>query len=189
MPAKSSTIVTALTTAAVVAVGVLGYQAAASAPATLTQARSDGHHSSPQGNRDQPGKKAKPPAPAPVPAASGTGRRVVYSLGGKRVWLVDAKGKTLRTFTVAPSTVSPAPGSYAVGSRSVSVTGSDGIAIEHVVRFTTVNAVTVGFSAAVDGSRPDPGAAKKTGGIRESRDDGKALWDFALHGTKVVVVS
>ncbi|MEU5209665.1 hypothetical protein [Streptomyces sp. NPDC020742] len=189
MPAKSSTIVTALTTAAIIAVGVLGYQAAASAPDTLTQARDDGHHSTAQGHRDQPKKKAPKPAPPAVPDASGTGRRVVYSLGGKRVWLVGVDGRAVRTFTVAPSTVSPPLGSYPVVSRSVSVTGSDGIAIEHVVRFAAVNGVTVGFSAAVDGSRPDPATGKKTGGIRESRDDGKAMWDFALQGTKVVVVA
>ncbi|MGW7573651.1 hypothetical protein [Streptomyces sp. NPDC054765] len=189
MPAKSSTIVTALTTAAVVVVGVLGYQASASAPDTLTQARKDSHHSAPKDRPDPRGKKDKAPAPAAVPAASGKGRRIVYSLGAKRVWLVGPADKALRTFTVAPSTVSPPLGAYAVGTRSVSVTGSDGIAIEHVVRFAMVDGVTVGFSAAVDGSKPDQGSSKKTGGIRESRDDGKAMWDFALHGTKVVVVS
>ncbi|QHC20509.1 hypothetical protein [Streptomyces sp. GS7] len=191
MPAKSSTIVTALTAAALVAIGVLGYQASASASAPLTAVRGDG----PAADRkpaahDQAGKKEQSPAaPAPVPAASGTGKRVVYALGAKRVWLVDTDGKALRTFPVAPSTVSPAPGAYAVTSRSVSVTGSDGVAIEHVVRFAVVKGVVVGFSAAVDGSTPAPDGAKKTGGIRESRDDGKALWDFALRGGKIVVVS
>jgi len=188
VPAKSSTIVTALTTAAVVVVGVLGYQAAASAPDTLTQARKAGHHSTPKSHRERD-KKDKAPAPAPVPDASGKGRRIVYSLDAKRVWLVDANDRAQRTYRVAPSAVSPALGAYAVASRSVSVTGSDGIAIEHVVRFAAVDGVTIGFSAAVDGSMPEPGSAKKTGGIRESREDGRAMWDFALHGTKVVVVS
>ncbi|MCL7491829.1 MULTISPECIES: hypothetical protein [Streptomyces] len=189
MPAKSSMIVTALTTAAVVVVGVLGYQAAASAPDTLTQARKDSPHRASKGHSEQGRKKGKAPAPAEVPAASGKGRRIVYSLDAKRVWLVGPKDKALRTYRVAPSTVSPPLGSYAVSSRSVSVTGSDGIAIEHVVRFASVDSVTIGFSAAVDGSMPAAGSTKKTGGIRESREDGKAMWDFALHGTKVVVVS
>ncbi|MFI7099950.1 hypothetical protein ACIBK8_11380 [Streptomyces sp. NPDC050161] len=191
MPAKSSTIVTALTAAALVAVGVLGYQASASAPDDLTQARKDGGHSAakkPSG-QDGHGKKETHPAPAAVPAASGKGRRVVYSLGDKRVWLVGADGKATRTYKVAPSSVSPPMGTYAVTSRSVSVTGSDGIAIEHVVLFTSVNGVVIGFSAAVDGSTPDPGASQKTGGIREARDDGAALWKFGLTGTKVVVVA
>ncbi|AJT66351.1 hypothetical protein [Streptomyces chattanoogensis] len=190
MPAKSSTIVTALTAAALVAVGVLGYQASASAPDRLT-ARGESHHGKRAAHHSPPAKKDRTPRPAAVPAASGTGKRVVYALGAKRVWLVDAQGKALRTYQVTPSTVSPAAGTYQVTQRSVSLTGSDGLAIEHVVLFAKTEGVVIGFSAAVDGStpKPGPGAAKKTGGVRESRADGKAMWDFALVGTKVVVVA
>ncbi|MEW1654388.1 hypothetical protein [Streptomyces sp. NPDC093707] len=192
MPAKSSTIVTGLTAAALVAIGVLGYQASASASAPLAPVRGDAKAAAHQpAARDQHDKKDKPPAPAPVPEQSGTGKRVVYALGAKRVWLVGADGTAQRTFTVAPSAVNPVPGTYPVASRSVSVTGSDGVAIEHVVRFAVVDGVVIGFSAAVDGSTPAPGGppAKKTGGVRESREDGAALWDFAVQGTKIVVVS
>jgi hypothetical protein len=189
VPAKSSSIVVALTAAAVVVVGVLGYQAAASAPDQLTQARKGGGPTTPKTPADPHAKKEKAPAPPAIPAASGSGERVVYALGAKRVWLVGADGKARRTFAVAPSTVSPPLGTYSVTSRSVSVTGSDGIAIEHVVRFASVDNVVIGFSAAVDGSKPDLDPAKKTGGVRESRDDGKAMWDFALRGAKVVVVA
>ncbi|GAA2681491.1 hypothetical protein [Streptomyces lunalinharesii] len=194
MPSKSSTIVTALTAAALVAIGLLGFQASASASASgpLTPVRGDARAADEKpAARDQHDKKDKPPAPAPVPAQSGSGKRVVYALGAKRVWLVGADGTAQRTFAVAPSTVSPPPGTYPVSSRSVSVTGSDGVAIEHVVRFASVDGVVVGFSAAVDGSTPAPGGAgtKKTGGIRESRADGSALWDFAVRGVKIVVVA
>ena len=190
MPAKSSSIVTALTAAALVVVGVVGYQASASASDPLTQVRSDGSHApkSPA-KHDRHKKKAKSPDAVAIPAGSGEGERVVYSLGAERVWLVGADGKARRTYEVAPSSVSPPVGSYSVTSRSVSVTGSDGVAVEHVVRFAGVDGVVIGFSAAVDGSMPDADPRKKTGGIRESRDDGKAMWDFALHGTKVVVVN
>ncbi|WP_411121533.1 hypothetical protein [Streptomyces sp. x-19] len=191
MPSKSSTIVTGLTAAALVAIGLLGFQASASASGPLTPVRGSVRTSDEKpAARDQHDKKDKPPAPAPVPAQSGSGKRVVYALGAKRVWLVGADGAAQRTFAVAPSTVSPVPGTYPVSSRSVSVTGSDGVAIEHVVRFASVDGVVVGFSAAVDGSTPAPGGAnaKKTGGIRESRADGAALWDFAVRGVKIVVV-
>ncbi|MCZ9345438.1 hypothetical protein NGM37_47635, partial [Streptomyces sp. TRM76130] len=57
-------------------------------------------------------------APPAVPDGSGTGRRIVYSLGEQRVWLVDASDATRRTFTVWPGTVSPDPGSYTIGSRT-----------------------------------------------------------------------
>lgn len=188
MPAKSSTIITALTAAALVAVGVLGYQAAASAPDTLAPGRKDGSHGSNAPKSPAKGEKDKP-RPVAVPEGSGEGRRVVYALGAKRVWLVDEDGKAVRTYRVAPSTVSPPAGTYTVTSRSVAVTGSDGVAIEHVVRFASVDGVVIGFSAAVDRATPKPDPSKRTGGIRESRADGKAMWEFALRGVKVVVVS
>lgn len=125
-----------------------------------------------------------------MPAHSGSGKRVVYALDARRVWLIGPKEQVLRTYEVVPSTVNPAPGAYSVTTRSASVTGSDGIPIENVVRFATVDNVVVGFSAAVDGSMPQPSAGqKKTGGVREKRADGEAMWKFATIGTKVVVVS
>ncbi|TSB18551.1 hypothetical protein [Streptomyces benahoarensis] len=188
MPARSSTIVTALTAAALVAVGFLGYQASASAPADLRPHKT-GNTAGKHPTRPGSGKKEHRPAEPKVPEASGTGKRIVYALGAKRVWLVGADGTASRTFTVSPSPVSPPMGTYPVTSRSVSVTGSDGIAIEHVVRFASVDGVVIGFSAAVDGSSPNPDASQRTGGIRESRADGGAMWGFAVNGTKVVVVA
>lgn len=93
-----------------------------------------------------------------------------------------------RTFTVAPGSVDPPPGSYVVTSRSGAVTGSDGTPIEHVVRFTTVQNATIGFSAALDGSMPEPDPTVRTGGIRETVADGAAMWTFATIGRGVVVV-
>ncbi|UNO44047.1 L,D-transpeptidase [Streptomyces sp. MST-110588] len=187
-------IVTALTAAALAVVGGLAYQAAASAPDHLTQARHAGHSSSaspaPSGPAQQSGKGKPRKAANAVPEDSGEGRRVVYALGARRVWLVGDDGKPLRTYKVTPSTVSPKPGSYTVLSpRSELSPGSDGVPVEHVVRFLVApDGVVFGFSAARDGSMPDPKSTKKTGGIRQSRDDGAAMWDFALPETKVVVV-
>ena len=62
------------------------------------------------------------------------------------------------------------------------------MAVEHVVRFTNVTGVAIGFSAAVDGSTSAPAPAKKLGGIRESRAGRHAMWDFATIGTKVIVI-
>ncbi|GGY26471.1 hypothetical protein GCM10010363_03830 [Streptomyces omiyaensis] len=176
-----------LTAAAVAAVAFLAYQASASVPADLAEPSRTPGAVAPSASA--PAGAKKPAAnPLTVPAASGTGERVVYALAERRVWLVGAKNKALRTFLVAPSSVSPAPGAYAVTSRSGSVTGSDGVQIEHVVRFATVEDVTVGFSAALDGSMPAADPSKKTGGIRMKRADGDALWTFASIGAKVVVV-
>ncbi|WP_190021780.1 hypothetical protein [Streptomyces hiroshimensis] len=201
---SSGVIVAALTAAALAGVGFLAFQAEA-APDKPHSSHAAGAGASgkgeDKGKGDAPGDNgsgtgsgkddgAKAAVPD-VPAGSGTGKRVVYALGQKRVWLVGTDGKATHSFEVAPSAVNPVPGSYAVTSRSATGTGSDGKAIEHVVRFHSDPAgVVFGFSAAVDGSLPDPTAApKKTGAVREMPADGRAMWDFALNGTKVVVVA
>ncbi|WP_189782230.1 hypothetical protein [Streptomyces capitiformicae] len=185
MASSSSGFVAGLTAAAIAAVGFLTYQASANVPDDLRK---------PSASETPAAKQSKAPAEqekdkaGALPESSGTGERVVYSLDEDRVWLVGASEKITRTFEVTPSTVDPTPATYTVTSRSAAVTGSDGTPIEHVVRFATVDGVVIGFSAAVDGSTPQPDPTTKTGGIRESRKDGKAMWDFAGIGTKVVVV-
>ncbi|MER5280068.1 hypothetical protein ABT025_30630 [Streptomyces sp. NPDC002809] len=175
----------ALTAAAVAVVGFLAYQASANVPDNLSvtpkassSAPATGGHAKPKATKD----------PLAVPAASGTGMRVVYALGDRRVWLVNAKNKSTRTFKVMPSAVSALPGTYPVSSRSGSVTGSDGVPIEHVVRFATNDDVAIGFSAAQDGTMESPDPTLKAGGVRMSREDGNAVWTFATVGVKVVVV-
>ncbi|MEU0137111.1 hypothetical protein ABZ172_24255 [Streptomyces sp. NPDC006296] len=180
----SSGIVAGLTAAAVAAVCFLAYQASANAPDSLTAAPA-GPSSSPAAPSSKP---APPKDPHAVPEDSDTGVRVVYALKDRRVWLVDDKEKTLRTFTVMPSSVSPLPGVYTVSSRSGTIKGSDGVLIEHVVRFANVDDVSVGFSAAQDGSMQSPDPTMKTGGVRMKRADGDEMWTFATVGAKVVVV-
>ncbi|MFJ6051936.1 hypothetical protein [Streptomyces sp. NPDC092307] len=183
MARSSSGIVAGLTAAAVAVVGFLGYQASATAPAhpPKVAAQEPAPAASPAAKQD-------PSKPVAVPEGSGTGVRVVYSVGQKRVWLVGDPAQPPKSFTVMPSTVHPKPGSYAVGSRSGSVTGSDGVPIEHVVRFASTEGVAVGFSARTDGALPEPDPNKKTGGIRMTRADGDAMWAFATIASKVVVV-
>ncbi|AYC39158.1 hypothetical protein ACFYZI_01535 [Streptomyces griseorubiginosus] len=190
MAPSSAGFVTALTTAALATVGLLGYQASTTAP---VKNRTDSAPAAvtskvPQHRKD----------PAALPAASGTGARVVYSLDSDRVWLVGPGDAVTRTFKVTPGNVDPAPGVYAVSSRSNLITGTDGIPVEHVVRFASdVDGVAIGFSAAVRDAAPGPDATPladtgtgtvRTGGIRESRADGDAMWTFAMIGAQVVVV-
>ncbi|MDN3250504.1 hypothetical protein ACFW4O_21890 [Streptomyces mutabilis] len=186
MPARlpSWAWVSGLTVGAIAAVSVLAVQADQGPHPTAVATRP-----SPSATAD-----AKPSpeetAPAPVPDGSGTGRRIVYSLDQKRVWLVDASDAARRTFTVWPGTVSPGPGTYTVGSRTEgATTGSDGVQIEQIVYFAQEDGVSVAFSNAVDGSSPPPPASgTKTGGIRLRKADGAAVWAFATSGTKVMVV-
>ncbi|WP_323371861.1 hypothetical protein [Streptomyces katsurahamanus] len=183
MARSSSGLVAGLAATALAVVGFLAYQASVSAPAgTLGKPRS------PSAAPTVPSVEQKPKDPLALPARTSTGTRVVYALGERRVWLVTGKKRVSRTFQVMPSTVHPKPGSYAVTSRSGQVSGSDGAAIEHVVRFASVDKVTIGFSAAVNGSMSAPDPEKRTGGVRMLRSDGDSMWRFATIGTKVVVV-
>jgi hypothetical protein len=166
-------------------VGFFAYQASANTPDSLASPQPSASvtpSAHPSGTQNKPG----PPAPPTLPPHSGTGSRLVYSLSLKRVWLVD--GSRTQTFAVMPSPVDPKPGAYRVSSRAVSVDGSDGVPVEHVVRFTIVGGVTVGFSAARDNSMASPDPDLKTGGIRMKRSNADAMWALAIIGTKVVVV-
>ncbi|MFF1835246.1 hypothetical protein ACFVXE_13710 [Streptomyces sp. NPDC058231] len=186
MARGSSGIVAGLTAAAIVAVGFLAYQASANAPDSVAAPTATASSSAPADSHARPKDKKHPFA---VPADSGTGARVVYALGDRRVWLVDAKGRATRTFAVMPSALNPRPGKYKVTSRSGSIRGSDGVQIEHVVRFAMADGnVPVGFSAAQDGSMKSPDPTLKTGGVRMGRKDGNAMWTFATVGAVVVVV-
>ena len=51
-----------------------------------------------------------------------------------------------------------------------------------------VDGVAIGFSAAVGKPRSAADTDVRTGGIRESREDGEAMWEFATIGVKVVVI-
>lgn len=181
MAGISAAIVTGLTAAALATVGFLGHQAAVNVPAELRRPGADAAPAVRKAARDKD-------HPTALPARSGQGIRVVYSLDDDRVWLVEDGGKVERTFGVSPSTVDPAPGTYRVTSRSASVTGSDGVPVEHVVRFTSVDGTVIGFSAAVDGSAPQLDPGERTGGIRQTRADGAAMWRFATIGRKIVVI-
>ncbi|MEU8485353.1 MULTISPECIES: hypothetical protein [unclassified Streptomyces] len=183
MARSSSGFVAGLTAAALAVVGFFAYQASASAPDSLAPPKSEKSPSAASSHSP----KDKPDTTA-VPAQSGTGERVVYSVGDDRVWLVSEDGTTERTFKVTPSTVDPPVGKYVVTSRSAAVPGSDGVPIEHVVRFASVDNIAIGFSAAVNGSMAKPDPAKKTGGIREKRADGDAMWEFATIDKRIVVV-
>lgn len=174
---RSGVAVTGLLAAALVTVGVLTVQA------------SDAPLRSPGGGSGArvPGTAAKR-APHALPGDSGSGSRVVYSLGGHRVWLVAAGGTVLRTFPVTAGDVAPAPGAHRVFARDAATLGGDGTAVEHVVLFATAGGANVGFSAAVHGSPAAADHHRLAAAIRVSRTDAKAMWGRAGVGTVVVVV-
>ncbi|RBM06991.1 hypothetical protein [Streptomyces sp. PT12] len=187
-----------LTVGALAVVAFFAYQASASDDRPAAAGVQPSPSASPEdgsGGADGGGEGEGDEGPPPVPAESGDGRRVVYSVGQQRVWLVDTTAGGSEeivqgTYRVFPGGIDPEPGEYAVTSRTAQGTGSDGVAIEHTVIFhTTADGTVHGFSAALDGSTPDPESGQETGAIRQTREDGDAMWLFATAGVAVVVVA
>ncbi|MDB1087420.1 hypothetical protein PJ985_07560 [Streptomyces sp. ACA25] len=196
---SSGAFVAVLTALALAVVGFFTYQAAA-APDRPAAGASAGAEDDATAQPDAEDEQAadlgaepdEPEDPEALPPDSGQGKRVVYSLEAQRVWLVEtaedgAGDEVVHTHVVHPSSVHPLPGEYLVDSRSAEITGSDGVPVQHVVRFATVGETVVGFSSALDGSLPDPDT-EGTGGIRQAPEDGETMWPFATIGVKVVVI-
>lgn len=130
------------------------------------------------------------------PAASGQGRRVVFSESRQRVWLVGQDGPQ-RTYLVSGSlTDNLDPGTYAVYSRSEDAYGiDDSGTMKWFVRFTQGENAAIGFhDIPVDEGRKvqgtdELGTPTSHGCIRQRTADAKALWDFAPIGTTVVVTA
>ncbi|MBM0126152.1 L,D-transpeptidase [Pimelobacter simplex] len=133
-----------------------------------------------------------------LPAGSGTGRRIVFSEGRQRVWLVDSDGEVERTYLVSGSIEDNLdPGTYEVYSRSRHAIGiDDSGTMEYFVRFTQgTRGAAIGFhTIPVDEGKPvqtraQLGTPLSHGCIRQDRPNAIALWDFAPIGTTVVVTA
>ena len=133
-----------------------------------------------------------------LPAGSGSGRRIVFSEGQQRVWLVDGSGDVLRSYLVSGSaTDNLDPGTYDVYSRSRWAVGiDDSGTMQYFVRFTEGDAGgAIGFhTIPVDDGAPvqtvdQLGTPLSHGCVRQRTADAIALWDFAPIGTTVVVTA
>ncbi len=135
--------------------------------------------------------------PEALPPRSGRGKRVVFDIGDQRVWLVDEGGEVRRTYPVSGSlTDNLKPGSYEVYSTSRHAVGiDDSGTMQYMVRFAHGRRAAIGFHdiPVKDGkplqTRADLGAPQSHGCVRQARPDARALWYFAIVGTKVVVTA
>jgi hypothetical protein len=132
-----------------------------------------------------------------LPDGSGEGRRVVFSEGQQRVWLVGAHDKVQHTYLVSGSVYDNLdPGSYEVYSRSEQAWGiDDSGSMKYFVRFAQGDNAAIGFhDIPIDDGQPvqtasELGTPLSHGCIRQRRADAKLLWAFAPIGTKVVVTA
>jgi hypothetical protein len=136
-------------------------------------------------------------SPAALPADSGTGRRIVFSEGEQRVWLVNGSDRPVRSYLVSGSaTDNLDPGTYSVFSRSRYAVGvDDSGTMEYFVRFTHGDSGgAIGFhTIPVDDGAPiqttaQLGTPLSHGCVRQRTADAIALWHFAPLGTTVVVI-
>jgi lipoprotein-anchoring transpeptidase ErfK/SrfK len=133
----------------------------------------------------------------PLPADSGAGRRVVFSEGQQRVWLVGAGDRVRHTYLVSGSIYDNLdPGTYSVYSRSEQAWGiDDSGSMKYFVRFAHGDTAAIGFhDIPIDDGEPvqtvaELGTPLSHGCIRQRRADAKLLWAFAPLGTKVVVTA
>jgi hypothetical protein len=131
----------------------------------------------------------------PLPADSGEGRRVVFSEGQQRVWLVGTGDRVQHTYLVSGSVYDNLdPGTYSVYSRSEQAWGiDDSGSMKYFVRFAHGDNAAIGFhDIPIDDGEPvqtvsELGTPLSHGCIRQRRADAKLLWAFAPLGTTVVV--
>ena len=139
--------------------------------------------------------RLQPSRDTALPQHSGSGRRVVFSQGRQRVWLVSGDHHVARTYLVSGSlTDNLDPGTYEVYSRSEKAWGiDDSGTMRYFVRFAHGDNAAIGFHdiPVDDGhlvqTRAQLGTPQSHGCIRQERPDAIALWKFAPLGTTVVV--
>ncbi len=141
------------------------------------------------------------PAPAPsadagpaVPDGSGAGRRIVYSNTQQRIWLIEEDGGVTKSHLVTGRRNFPAPGQYAVFSKSPT-TRSGSVRMQYMVRFFQTRRLAVGFHSIPVTARGRPiqsesqlGTYRSRGCVRQRLDDAAFVYLWAGLGTPVVVV-
>ena len=129
-----------------------------------------------------------------IPADSGAGRRIVYSIGQQRVWLVETGEQLAKTYLVSGRVGLPGFGTYHVYGRS-RFSGSGSVHMEYMIRFARGRSLSIGFHSIPVGRRGRPlqsvaqlGTPRSHGCVRQWIGDAAQLWDWAPIGTTVVVV-
>jgi lipoprotein-anchoring transpeptidase ErfK/SrfK len=147
-----------------------------------------------------------PPTTAPpldlnkIPANTGSGKRIIYSNSGERVWLVDDNGQLVRAFLVSGKKGVPTPGNYKVMSQSrwtQSKFVTPVIHMEYMTRFAISpnKKNTIGFHAipsreGVPMQTPAQLGTFQSGGcVRMLKDNAIFIFNWASPGTKVVVLA
>ena len=137
------------------------------------------------------------PPPTYLPANSGTGRRIVYSRGQQRIWVVESDGRIVKSHRVSGRTYEPLAGTYHVYSRSLYTYSAKDPSVRwrYMVRFAYgFQGGRIGFHEIPNRngvplqSKEQLGLPLSGGCVRQSTADAQWLWNWAYIGTKVVVL-
>ena len=140
---------------------------------------------------------ANPDSSIPVPPGSGSGRRIVYSNGAQRVWLIEGDETVVDTYLISGREGVPDRGVYEVFSKSeIAYAGHDGITMRYMVRFTHADSgLAIGFHSIPNTASGEPmqteeqlGEFHSAGCVRQSLGHAAALYEWADEGTIVHVV-
>ncbi len=134
----------------------------------------------------------------PLPPDSGTGRRIVYSRAGQRMWAVDENGQIVRSWLVSGSKYNnETAGTHQVYSKSEESTAWNGKAyLPFMVRWLKTDIGAIGMHSipikVSDGTvyqtEAELGQRLSGGCQRQAPADADFVWAWAEIGTPVVVV-
>jgi len=134
----------------------------------------------------------KPPLPYPD---VGSGKRIIYTNGGGRIWLVAATGELVKTHLVSGRRGVPKVGRYRVFSKSRHAWAPyGGITMEYMVRFAR-GTWPYGFHSIPVYADKRPlqtvsqlGQHLSGGCVRQDFDDAEFVYHWADVGTRVIVI-
>lgn len=135
-----------------------------------------------------------PPDQPPYPNV-GSGKRIIYSNSQQRIWLVEADGTLAKTHLVSGRRGAPAPGTYAVFSKSPIAYSHHGITMQHMVRFAHGRTLSYGFHQIPVYASGKPmqteaqlGTFRSAGCVRQAAPDAAFTYAWAPVGTTVHVL-
>ncbi len=133
----------------------------------------------------------KPVLPYPD---EGSGRRIIYTNGGQRVWLIDDTGELYKTHQVSGRRGIPGVGRYRIYSMSrYAWAPYDGITMEFMVRFARgewpygFHSIPVHPNDAPMQTPAQLGTHRSGGCVRQLWDDAEAVYNWSTVGTRVIV--